>query len=152
MSAEPITPSAMSQPAPPGLSPRLRTAAIHAEQVRHVYRFSRLSCIGTVVVAAIAVVALWPVESGRVLLIWYATLCGATLLQYTLARRFEARKVADDDTDRWGGYYTAGAALVGVLWGALGSGLYPAGSMPHEFLVMFLIGGVVVSAIVLLAP
>jgi PAS domain-containing protein len=153
MSAGFSTPSmATIPPAPAGPESRLRAEAIYAEQVRHLYRLSRLGYVGTLVSAAIVAVALWDVLPTFPLVLWCSGVLGVTAAQYVLYRIFSMRRPGDSDVARWGSYFISGTAAMGLMWGLLGSVLYPSGSMPHEFLVMFLIGGLVVSALVGLAP
>src|SRR4029079_6932283 len=52
----------------------------------------------------------------------------------------------------WARRFVVGAACAGVLWGVAGSLLYPAQSLPPQFLLIFLIGGMVMAGLVILAP
>ena len=137
---------------PAGPDSRLRAEAIFAEQVRHLYRLSRLGYVGTLVSTAIIAVALWGVLPTVPLVSWCAGVLGVTAAQYVLYRAFSVRQPRDTEMRRWCLYFMSGTAAMAIMWGLLGSVLYPSGSMPHEFLVMFLIGGLAVSAMVGLAP
>ena len=143
---------ATNQPAPAGSDPRLRAEAIYGEQVRHLYGLSRLAYVGTLISAGMIVVALWGVVPGIRIGWWLTAALVMTGIQYALYHAFIRRPVPDADARRWAVYFMYGVAVMGLLWGFVGSALYPTGSMPHEFLVMFVIGGLVVSAMVVLAP
>jgi PAS domain-containing protein len=52
----------------------------------------------------------------------------------------------------WARRFVAGAGATGLIWGFLASALYPASSMLHQFFVIFVIGGMALSAMVILAP
>ena len=134
----------------PGRPPRADT--IYAEQVRHLYRLSRRAYAGSLLAGAVVVAALWGIAPKLHLALWSAALITVTALCYLLYRNFYRRQPPDNEARRWSWYFIAGAAASGVVWGALGTVLYPADSMPHEFLVMLIIGGVVISALLVLAP
>ncbi|MCW5602953.1 MAG: PAS domain S-box protein [Burkholderiales bacterium] len=128
-------------------------ARIYAEQVRHLYRLSRLAYAGTLINAGIIVFALWGIAPAPLLLGWLGAVLAAVVVRYSLYRAF-VRTAGTDGGDMrdWRRYFVIGTTVMGVLWGCLGSALYPSDSMPHQFLVIFLVGGMAVSAMVILAP
>src|SRR5690349_19471283 len=129
-----------------------RANAIFAEQVRYLYRLSRNAYLGSLLAAAIVVAALASVVPLEALVVWAAAIATITLVRYLFYRDFSRRKPPDAHARRWNVSFIAGAAASGLTWGALGSLLYPAGSMPHELLVLVVIGGTVISGALILAP
>lgn len=134
-------------PAPPG-----RAEAIYAEQVRQLYRLSRPTYAGFLLAAAVAVGALWNVVPVLGLLLWAVAFSALTGARFFLYRTFLRRRPSDVEARAWCGYFIAGAAAAGVMWGLLGSALYPSQALPQEFLVIFIIAGMVISALLALAP
>jgi diguanylate cyclase (GGDEF)-like protein/PAS domain S-box-containing protein len=129
-----------------------RADAIYAEHVRHLYRLSRNAYGGTLFAAAIVVAGLWSVVPASELGLWAGAVAIVTLIRYLFYRDYSRRKPPVAHARRWSRSFIVGAAAAGALWGALGSLLYPAGSMPQEFLVMLVIGGAIISAALVLAP
>ena len=129
-----------------------RAEAIYAEQVRNLYQFSLAAYGGTLLCGIVVVGALWGVVPALPLALWAIALLATTGGRYALYRRFLERKPPIGEARRWCTFFVTGAAASGALWGILGSALYPSESLPHEFLVMLVIGGMVVSAVLVLAP
>lgn len=127
-------------------------AEIYAEQVRHLYRLSRPAYPGTLISAGIIVFALRDVIPDMLLMSWFGVVLGVMLARYMLYRAFFRAQPQIATIRSWERHFVIGAGTMGVLWGILGSALYPAQSLPHQFLVIFVIGGIVVSAMVVLAP
>jgi diguanylate cyclase (GGDEF)-like protein/PAS domain S-box-containing protein len=136
----------------PAAEASARAEAIYAEQVRTLYRFSLSLYGGTLLCGTVMVGALWGVVPGVQLALWAIALLATTAARYALYRAFTKREPPMNEARRWCGYFVSGAAAGGVLWGLLGSALYPSGSLPHEFLVILVISGMVVSAVLVLAP
>lgn len=134
-------------------APDSTEAEIYAEQVRHLYRLSRWSAsFGTLISAGIIVFALWNIVSGVLLLGWFGAVLAVTLARYLLYRAFIRVAPLASEVHAWARHFVTGAGTMGVLWGVLGSVLYPAQSLLHQFVTIFLITGVTVTAMVLLAP
>jgi diguanylate cyclase (GGDEF)-like protein/PAS domain S-box-containing protein len=129
-----------------------RADAVYAEQVRNLYQFSLAAYGGTLLCGVVIVGALWGVAPPIPLALWAVALLASTAGRYMLYRAYIERLPPPTEARRWCGYFVAGAAIGGALWGILGSMLYPSGSLPHEFLVMLVISGMVVAAVLVLAP
>jgi diguanylate cyclase (GGDEF)-like protein/PAS domain S-box-containing protein len=142
-----VSPPARAEAA--GLS---RADSIYAEQVRHLYRFSTAAYAGSLLCAIVIVSALWGVAPKISLLAWAAAIFAVTAGRYLLYRNFMKRDPPPAKARRWCAYFVVGTAATGLAWGILGSALYPAGSMTHEFLVILVIAGMVISAVLVLAP
>lgn len=124
----------------------------YAEQVRQLYRLSRPAYLGTLINSGILVFALWGVVSSSLLGAWLCSMFIVAGARYILYRAFLGVQPPDSEAPRWAWRFVVGAGAAGLLWGAAGSVLYPKSSLPHEFLVIFLIGGMTVVALVVLAP
>lgn len=125
---------------------------VYAEQVRQLYRLSRPGYLGTLVNASILVFALWGIVSSTLLGAWLSALFMVTAARYLLYRAYQGGNPPDAVSRRWSRRFAVGAGAAGLLWGVAGSVLYPASSLPHQFLVIFAIGGMMVAAMVVLGP
>ncbi|HET9403923.1 MAG TPA: EAL domain-containing protein [Burkholderiales bacterium] len=125
---------------------------VHAEQVRLLYRLSLPAYVGTLINASIVVFALWGVVSSTLLGAWLCVMFIVTGARFLLYRAYQGVQPPDAEANRWAWRFTVGAGIAGLLWGLAGSALFPASSLPHQFLVIFLIGGMTMVAMVILAP
>ena len=125
---------------------------VYAEQVRQLYRLSRPSYLGTLINSSILVFALWGIVSGTLLGAWLCAMFLVTGARYLLYRAHRGTNPPDQEARLWARRFVMGTGAAGVLWGVAGSVLYPASSLPHQFLVIFLIGGMMLAAMVVLAP
>ena len=125
---------------------------IYAEQVRQLYRLSRAGYLGTLINSSILVFALWNIVSNTLLGAWLCAMFLVTGARYLLYRAHSGLNPPDAAAPRWARRFAIGAGTAGVLWGIAGSVLYPVSSLPHQFLAIFLIGGMMLAAMVVLAP
>ncbi len=129
-----------------------RAESIYAEQVRQLYRLSGSTYAGTLLSAIVVVAAVWEVVPLLRLLLWAGALAAVVAGRFALHRSFEKRNPPAAEASRWCTYFVLGTAASGAMWGVLGSALYPSDAMAQEFLVMFIIGGMVIAAVLVLAP
>jgi diguanylate cyclase (GGDEF)-like protein/PAS domain S-box-containing protein len=125
---------------------------IYAEQVRQLYRLSRPAYFGSLFNSSILVFALWGVVSTTYLGAWLCAMFVVTGGRYLLYREHLGANPSDAEARTWARRFVIGAGCAGALWGIAGSALYPVASLPHQFLVIFLIGGMVMAGLVILAP
>ncbi|MGH8622779.1 MAG: PAS domain S-box protein, partial [Burkholderiales bacterium] len=125
---------------------------VYAEQVRQLYRLSRPGYLATLVNSSILVFALWGVVSNTLLGAWLCAMYLVTGARYLLYRAHLAVNPPDAEARRWARRFVSGAGAAGLLWGIAGLALYPESSLPHQFLVIFLVAGMMIAAMVVLAP
>ncbi len=146
-----VAPASDSAPVVGYTAPDNTADAIFAEQVRLLYRLSRPAYGGTLAVALIVVCGLWYVTPALPLACWFAVVTAITGARYLLYRRFAALAPVQDGR-RWLNRFLAGAAAMGCTWGVLGSALLPDASWYYQLVVVFVVAGVVASALVVLTP
>jgi len=125
---------------------------VYAEQVRQLYRLSRPAYIGSLVNSSILICALWGVVSSTLLGAWLCAMFVVTGGRYLLYRAHLGTNPPDTEARTWARRFVIGAGCTGLMWGIAGSVLYPVSSLPHQFLVIFLVGGMVLAGLVILAP
>ncbi|HET9663591.1 MAG TPA: diguanylate cyclase [Burkholderiales bacterium] len=126
--------------------PEKSSGPAYAEQVRHLYRLSPAGYLGTLVNASIVMYALWDVVDNAALTGWFIAVMAITGGRYLLYRAYGEAATAETQPRLWANLFFAGATAMGCMWGVLGTALFPHQSMPHQFLVIFVIGGMVMSA------
>ena len=134
------------------MNDRMTDDRVYAEQVRLLYRLSRPGYLGTLVNSSILVFALWGIVSNTLLGAWLTAIFLVTGARYLLYRAHQGTNPPDAEARRWARRFVLGAGAAGLLWGVSGSVLYPASSLTHQFFVIFLIGGMVLAAMVVLGP
>lgn len=125
---------------------------IHAQAVRHLYRLSRPGYAATLVNASVLVFALWGLIPAFLVGGWLCAIFVTTAARYLLYRAFFRSSPPPGEARRWERRFVAGAVLAGLLWGVAGAVLFPTSSVPHQFLLIFMIAGMVIGAMVVLSP
>ena len=125
---------------------------IHAQAVRHLYRLSRPGYAATLINSGVLVLALWGLIPAFLLGGWLCAIYVTTAARYLLYREFLRISPTPAEARRWGRRFVVGAGAAGLLWGAAGAGLFPTSSVPHQFLLIFMIAGMVTGAMVVLSP
>jgi diguanylate cyclase (GGDEF)-like protein/PAS domain S-box-containing protein len=125
---------------------------IYAEQVHQLYRLSRSAYLGTLITSSILVFALWSVVSSALLGAWLCAVYALAAARYLIYRDYMAMSPPASEARKWAQRFVMGAGASGLLWGIAGSVLYPVTSQPHQFLLIFLVGGMSLSGMVILAP
>jgi diguanylate cyclase (GGDEF)-like protein/PAS domain S-box-containing protein len=126
--------------------------SVHAEEVRHLYRLSRPAYAATLLNASLLVYALWGLVPAVMLGGWLCAIFATTAARYLLYRAYFRIAPPPAESGQWARRFVIGAGVAGVLWGLAGSGLFPASSVPHQFLLIFMIAGMVTAAVVILSP
>jgi diguanylate cyclase (GGDEF)-like protein/PAS domain S-box-containing protein len=124
---------------------------LYAEQVEHLYRWSRPGYVSTVVVAAVAGVALLGAVPLPGLALWFTAMLAVTAVRIALYRAHAAAAPAAEPR-RWARRFIVGTAAMGIVWAVLGTALFPTDQLPYQLLVVFAVGGVTIVAAVILAP
>lgn len=120
---------------------------ILAESVRLQYRGLRTSCINSLVMASLLMTILFRTVPPTVALGWLTVMYLQVLAHYLLLRAYEKANPAPEDAPRWGRYAIAGAAVSGLIWGAGGLLLFAPGLLEYQLLLLFVLIGVVSSAV-----
>ncbi len=136
----------------PAISPDTTNAEVYKEQVRLLYQLSRPAYSGSLAVALTVSIGLWAAGvDGDVLLIWLGLICAVTAGRVLLYRKFVALETVQDHR-AWAHRFALGATAMGALWGLLGSVVMEPADWPYQLLIVFVIGGMVTTALMLLTP
>jgi diguanylate cyclase (GGDEF)-like protein/PAS domain S-box-containing protein len=125
---------------------------VYAEQVFQLYRLSRPAYVGTLVASSVLVFALWGVVSNAMLGAWLCAVFALTAGRFLLYRAYMGLRPPEAEARNWARRFVIGSGATGLLWGIAASVLYPVTSLQHQFLIIFLVGGMSLSSTVILAP
>ena len=71
------------------VQPTINAEHLYAEQVRQLYRLSRVAYVGTLISSSILVFALWGLVSGTPLGGWLCAMFAVTAARYLLYRSYQ---------------------------------------------------------------
>jgi signal transduction histidine kinase len=121
-------------------------AAVEAERVELLYQKGLTALIANLVNALVLVVALRGAVSQRVSLAWLFAMYTVVSLRIALWNQRQAAPRRPGDVDRWRRVWLVGTSVTGLVWGAAGFFLHPGASTGREYLLLFIIGGMVAGA------
>ncbi|GJL49968.1 MAG: hypothetical protein NPIRA01_11950 [Nitrospirales bacterium] len=113
------------------------------EQVAQLYALAPIGIMASCLNALILVFILWNVIGHVLLIAWVTSLTLINLIRGWLVFRYRRATVLIEDTHRWCDWFIVGNLTTGIVWGAAGFFLYPPDSLPHEFGLIFVLGGMV---------
>lgn len=118
---------------------------VRAEQVRTLYGQSAPVLLANVVNAVIVSWALWSHASHALLIAWTGTMTLMVLVRIAARKRYWSREHTPAEEENWGMRFSLGSLCAGLLWGFAGGVLMP-DSLPHQVLIVFVIGGMAAGA------
>ena len=124
---------------------------VRAELLRLVYAAGPAVLTANLANGALVVLVLWSVVPSRLLIGWYALLCGAVVVRTWIWRRHRGQRPRPEQAARLGRIVTIGSGSSGLLWGAAGALFFVPGSPIHEIVLAFVLGGMGAGAAVALA-
>lgn len=128
------------------------TPLVYADQVRLIYRLSRAGYAGSLICAGIIALALWDIVPPHLVVGWLALAVIVTAARLMLYRAFMKADPPPERSSLWANWFVFGAAAMGFVWGLLGSLLLPTDQYVYQLLIIFVIGGVTASAMIVLTP
>jgi signal transduction histidine kinase/ActR/RegA family two-component response regulator len=127
-----------------------RKRQVYAEQIRLLYANANVGVEVTVLVASILAYLQWPVIPHPTVLGWLVYVALVSALRYGLARAY--RRPSAKSGKWWGNAFAVSAGLSGAGWGGASILLYPPEQLTHQVFLAFVLGGVMLGAVSLLAP
>jgi signal transduction histidine kinase len=127
-----------------------RARKILSAQIKLLYANASVAVGVTVVAATILALFQWSVVSHLVIVTWWLYLILLSSFRYAVARRY---RQGPRNTDvQWRVAFAIGAGLAGAGWGSAGILLYPPAHLTHQIFLIFVLGGMMLGAALLLAP
>jgi diguanylate cyclase (GGDEF)-like protein len=131
--------------------PRLRAAAsaenfdasrwMEIERLRLVFSNLPVTLFVSVASACILVAVLHRVVAGFTLLAWLVVGSGISVYRYLHYRQFRRLTDAGLDVRLWTRRVMLGTGLSGFFWGSSALVLFPAGDLPHQVVITFVLAG-----------
>jgi len=113
------------------------------EQVAQLYALAPVGIMASSLNSLILVFILWNVLAPVLLMTWVSGLAMINAVRGVLVFRYRRATLSREDTRRWCDWFIVGNFASGLVWGAAGFFLYFLDSLPHEFGVIFVLGGMV---------
>jgi signal transduction histidine kinase/ActR/RegA family two-component response regulator len=120
-------------------------------QLQLLYANTNLGVAVNILAATVLGALQWGVVSRPVIIGWWLYLILASIVRYVIARRWHGLP-ARSDVNGWRTAFAIGVGLAGAGWGAAGILLYPAAHLPNQVFLVFVLGGMMLGASLLLAP
>jgi PAS domain S-box-containing protein/diguanylate cyclase (GGDEF)-like protein len=125
---------------------------VRAALIRQLYTQARTGTFGALLVAAILVVVLREVVSYQRLLGWLAGYLVLQVVRQCVISAFLRSDPVGDAVLPWGKWFVSTTLLSGLLWGAAGIVLFPAQSLPHQFLIALCLSGIAATGVLIYCP
>ncbi|MEE8342393.1 MAG: EAL domain-containing protein [Gammaproteobacteria bacterium] len=119
-----------------------------AERVRLLYDRCPNELVATLLAAAVLTIAVWDVTPSRVLLAWLTILTGVTFARRVLVSTYHHSRPTTDQSARWHRFFSVGAFIAGLTWGAAGLLLIFYSEWSYQLFVLFILGCVALNAYV----
>jgi diguanylate cyclase (GGDEF)-like protein/PAS domain S-box-containing protein len=134
-----------------GTAPDLARKVLN-ERVRILYEVSPYGYVAALIGIAMASYGLYGVVANSLLMVWAPLQLLATagrLAVYAVYRRAAGKA---PDPVAWERYFAAAAGFAGLGWGLLAPLLMPAHSIPHQFLVVFIVSVMTLAGMASMLP
>ena len=128
-----------------------RQQQVRAAETRLLYENAATGIITTVIIASVLAYARWD-DVPRLVSGWLIYTLSVSVARFVLVRQYWRALPSDTETARWNAAFVAGAAMAAGGWGASAWVLYSTAQPTHEYLVVFVVGGVMLGSASLLAP
>ena len=126
------------------VTPRTRgdwNALIRAEQTRLLYSNSNISAGVTLTATAALAYLQWRVIAHPVVVAWSLYMVAVSLGRFAQALHYHRVSPPSGNIAPWLVAFVIGVGLAGMGWGAAGIWLFPGGDLPHQVLLAFVLGG-----------
>jgi signal transduction histidine kinase/ActR/RegA family two-component response regulator len=120
-------------------------------QLSLLYANTNLGVAVNILAAAVLGALQWGIVSRPVVIGWWLYVGLASIVRYAIARRWHALPKRSD-LSGWRTTFAVGIGLAGAGWGAAGILLFPAGHLANQLFLIFVLGGMMLGASLLLAP
>ncbi len=128
------------------------TQKILAAQVKLLYGNANLGIWVTLIATPILARLQWPVIRHQFILGWCLYMFALSAGRYALGRQYLRSEPSIRQARHWNTTFAIGAGLAGAGWAAAGTLLYPQEHLAHQVFLMFIVGGMMLGAVSLLAP
>jgi signal transduction histidine kinase/ActR/RegA family two-component response regulator len=116
-------------------------ARVRAEQIALLYARTPLMLCMAVLFSTVVAVSLSPVVHGDRILVWWVANNFVSAVRYLLLRRYRREKPSYEAAGGWARPFVLLCLVSGVVWGLMGTWLFPHDDLGYQAMVMeFLVG------------
>ncbi len=126
-------------------------ARLERSRIRALFNVSRPSYPAKLIAAGVLLAALWGPFTWQVLLAWFAAATVVTIARVVLYRRYQRAPEALAPL-AWESRYAIGTFATGAVWAFAAAVFFAHVDPPRQMIVLFLVGGTMISAAGLYAP
>jgi signal transduction histidine kinase/CheY-like chemotaxis protein len=126
-------------------------SAIHAEQVRSLFRQIPIALCVNLVNAALVAIVLTPLATRPLPLPWFVSVMLVTIGRGILWLRYRHSRVQPENTRRWSQLATCGSLFSGLCWGIGGAMLFPVLPAFGQLFLIIVMGGMCAGAMAISA-
>jgi two-component system, cell cycle sensor histidine kinase and response regulator CckA len=120
---------------------------LFADQVRKQYEHTASGTAATLVNSAILVFILKSHVAAAILLAWLACAFLVSACRLVLLWFYRRSETRDSQPEKWNALFVGSLFLAGLFWGSAAVFLFPADSIGHQVLIVFITGGMVAGAV-----
>lgn len=121
-----------------------------AETIRTLYSQGKAAVVGGLMTAVALLLLLFSHVPSLPLFSWFAVIVAIAGGRFALLQSFHVVKPCLPEDDRWKWWYLAGVGASGLSWGLGGMLLLPLADVSHQFMGLWMIGGLVAGALTIL--
>ncbi|MBI4964590.1 MAG: sigma 54-interacting transcriptional regulator [Desulfomonile tiedjei] len=136
---------------PPSWATGAVPARLRSAQIHHLYSQARFGAFGAVVGAFILTASLWGAVSSLRLVLWLTGYSLVHGLRHILIARFFKASPEGEAAIPWDRRFQVGATAGTLFWGMAAVFLFPAESVPHQFILAVCVTGITTAAAVMFA-
>ena len=129
-----------------------RKEQIFAAQVRLLFGNRDIGVAVTLIATAVLCRVQWDLVSRPMILAWSLYMCAVAVARFVLGWRYIRNSPTPLEAGNWAFWFSIGAGLAGLGWGAAGILLYPEAQLAGQVFLVFILGGMMLGAASLLAP
>ncbi len=129
-----------------------RREQILAAQVRLLFGNRDIGVAVTLIATAVLCRVQWDLVSRPMIVAWCLFMCMVAVARFVLGWRYVRNSPSPVEAGRWASWFSIGAGLAGLGWGAAGILLYPEAQLAGQVFLVFILGGMMLGAASLLAP
>lgn len=128
-------------------TPGERDRLVRAEQVKLLYTKAPMAVTATLVNAPILALILWNEVRHAALVAWLIYMIMLSMGRLWLTYEYRRTPPSPIEDSPWETWYLVGIALAGIGWGSVGIFLFPAGSLPMQLFIAFVLAGMTAGSV-----
>lgn len=135
----------------PGKDPNA-TRLVAAQQVALLFNQASVAVASAWLGGILVAMVLWSVVPEGRMIAWVSLLTAVTGGRLLLVYFFRRAEPAPDKYPRWRDRAVISSGMIGIVWGLVGTWLFPESSLPHQMFIGFMLAGLTAASMPFLSP